>query len=48
MIRFYGGAPYRTLVLHGGPGAIGSLKGFELAFRSGTGIAEPLQESNIP
>lgn len=45
MIRFYGRAPYRTLVLHGGPGAIGSLKGFarELALRSSTGIAEPLQ-----
>ncbi len=45
MIRFYGSAPYQTLVLHGGPGAIGSLRGFaaELHKRSGLGIAEPLQ-----
>ena len=45
MIRLYGSAPYHILVLHGGPGAVGSLKGFarELALRSGGGIAEPLQ-----
>jgi len=43
-----GARPTVLSFLHGGPGAIGSLKGFELAFRSGTGIAKPLQESNIP
>lgn len=45
MIRLYGNAPYKTVLVHGGPGAIGSLKGFakELSELSQTGVAEPLQ-----
>ncbi len=37
MVRQYGKAPYKIVLVHGGPGAIGSLKGFaqELNERSG-------------
>lgn len=37
MVRRYGKAPYKIVLVHGGPGAIGSLKGFaqELNERSG-------------
>lgn len=28
MVRFYGTKPYKAVLVHGGPGAIGSLKGF--------------------
>ena len=28
MVRLYGNEPYTVVVVHGGPGAIGSLKGF--------------------
>ena len=28
MVRLYGNAPYKIVLVHGGPGAIGSLKGF--------------------
>ena len=28
MVRLYGEAPYKIVLVHGGPGAIGSLKGF--------------------
>ena len=28
MVRLYGGKPYKVVLVHGGPGAIGSLKGF--------------------
>lgn len=28
MIRLYGKEPYRIILVHGGPGALGSLKGF--------------------
>ena len=28
MVRLYGNAPYKVVLVHGGPGAIGSLKGF--------------------
>ncbi len=45
MIRLYGNAPYKTVLVHGGPGASGALKEFakELSELSQTGIAEPLQ-----
>lgn len=28
MVRLYGSAPNKIVLVHGGPGAIGSLKGF--------------------
>lgn len=45
MVRLYGKAPYKIVLVHGGPGAIGSLKGFaqELNMLSQTGIVEAIQ-----
>lgn len=45
MVRLYGSAPYRVVLVHGGPGAMGSLKGFaqELAEQSRTGVMEAIQ-----
>lgn len=45
MVRLYGKAPYKIVLVHGGPGAIGSLKGFaqELAELSHIGVVEALQ-----
>ncbi len=45
MVRLYGKAPYKVVLVHGGPGAIGSLKGFarELNKRVDIGVAEALQ-----
>ena len=45
MVRLYGKAPYNVVLVHGGPGAIGSLKGFarELSESLKMGIVEALQ-----
>lgn len=45
MVRFYGKAPYHIVLVHGGPGAIGSLKGFakELSDSLKIGVIEALQ-----
>lgn len=45
MVRIYGNAPIKAVLVHGGPGAIGSLKGFakELFDLSGIGVMEALQ-----
>ncbi len=45
MVRLYGRAPYKIVLVHGGPGAIGSLKGFarELYELSQIGIVEAIQ-----
>ncbi len=45
MVRLYGKAPYKAVLVHGGPGAIGSLKRFaeELSERSGIGVVEAIQ-----
>ncbi len=45
MVRLYGTAPYKTVLVHGGPGAIGSLKGLaqELSGCSKSGIVEAIQ-----
>lgn len=45
MVRLYGQAPYKIVLVHGGPGAIGSLKGFakELNTRSKFGVVEAFQ-----
>lgn len=45
MVRIYGETPYKIVLVHGGPGAIGSLKGFakELFDLSSIGVMEALQ-----
>ena len=45
MVRLYGNAPYKIVLVHGGPGAIGSLKGFarELNELSQMSVIEALQ-----
>ena len=45
MVLLYGKAPYKVVLVHGGPGAIGSLKGFaqELHILSQVGVMEALQ-----
>ncbi len=45
MVRLYGKAPYKIVLVHGGPGAIGSLKGFarELNTLSHIGVVEAIQ-----
>lgn len=44
-VRLYGQEPYRVVLVHGGPGAIGSLRGFaqELSERLQIGVVEALQ-----
>lgn len=45
MIRLYGNEPYNIVLVHGGPGAIGSLKGFakELSNQINLGVVEAIQ-----
>lgn len=45
MVRLYGKSPYKIVLVHGGPGAIGSLKGFaqELNELSQIGVMEAIQ-----
>lgn len=45
MVRLYGHAPYNVFLVHGGPGAIGALKGFakELNALTEKGIVEAIQ-----
>lgn len=45
MVRLYGKAPYKIVLVHGGPGAIGSLRGFaqELSVLSQIGVVEAIQ-----
>ncbi len=45
MVRLYGKEPYKFVLVHGGPGAIGSLKGFakELHDRTNIGVVEAIQ-----
>lgn len=45
MVTLHGKAPYKTVLIHGGPGAIGSLKNCaeELSRLTGRGIVEALQ-----
>lgn len=45
MVELHGKAPYKTVLIHGGPGAIGSLKNCaeELSGLTGKGIVEALQ-----
>lgn len=45
MVRLYGNGPYKVVLVHGGPGAIGSLKGFakELSELAKLGVVESIQ-----
>ena len=45
MVELHGKAPYKTVLIHGGPGAIGSLKNCaeELSRLTEKGIVEALQ-----
>ena len=43
MVRFYGKAPYKIAVIHGGPGDIGSLEGVARHLGTHVGVLEPLQ-----
>ncbi len=45
MVQLYGNEPYNVVLVHGGPGAIGSLKGFakELNERTNLGVVEAIQ-----
>ncbi|ACC98330.1 putative hydrolase or acyltransferase [Elusimicrobium minutum Pei191] len=43
MIRYYGKKPYKAVVVHGGPGALGSLGAFAGKLSSYFGVAEPIQ-----
>ena len=45
MVRLYGDVPYKVVLVHGGPGAIGSLKGFarELSEITKIGVVEAIQ-----
>lgn len=45
MVRLYGNSPYKAILIHGGPGAAGSLKtcAEELSEVSGIGVVEALQ-----
>lgn len=45
MVRLHGKAPYKIVLVHGGPGAIGSLRGFaqELSVLSPIGVVEAIQ-----
>ncbi|MDL2284908.1 alpha/beta hydrolase [Oxalobacter sp. OttesenSCG-928-P03] len=43
MIRTYGRAPYRVVVVHGGPGALGSMARVARELSRFAGVAEPLQ-----
>lgn len=45
MVRLYGKSPYKSVLVHGGPGAAGSLRGFagELSKLSEAGVVEAIQ-----
>lgn len=43
MIRTYGRAPYRIAVIHGGPGAQGSMAKVAQTLSKRTGVVEPMQ-----
>lgn len=45
MVRLYGNAPFNIVLVHGGPGDIGLLKGFanELNERTSAGVVEAIQ-----
>lgn len=45
MVRLYGIEPYKIVLVHGGPGAIGALKGFakELSILTDKGVVEAIQ-----
>ena len=48
IVRLYGQGPYKAVLVHGGPGAISSLKGFakELNDRTNIGVVEAIQSKH--
>jgi len=42
-VRFYGDKPYKAAVVHGGPGALGSVAAIARVLSKGMGVIEPLQ-----
>jgi pimeloyl-ACP methyl ester carboxylesterase len=42
-VRFYGNKPYQTAVIHGGPGALGSVAAIARELANDYGVIEPLQ-----
>jgi pimeloyl-ACP methyl ester carboxylesterase len=45
-VRFYGGKPYQAAVVHGGPGALGSVAAIARELSRDYGVIEPLQTKN--
>lgn len=45
MIRLYGNKPYQTVVVHGGPGAIGACYGIAEGLADYCGVIEPFQSA---
>jgi pimeloyl-ACP methyl ester carboxylesterase len=45
-VRFYGEAPYTVAVIHGGPGAPGSMAPVARALAASCGVLEPLQSAD--
>ncbi|MGD8401698.1 MAG: alpha/beta hydrolase [Bacillota bacterium] len=45
-VRFYGKQPYQVAVLHGGPGALGSVAALARELGKDYGVIEPLQTKN--
>lgn len=42
-VRFYGNKPYKVAVVHGGPGALGSVAAISRELSKDFGVIEPLQ-----
>lgn len=45
-VRVHGKKPYRAVVVHGGPGAIGSAAGLAKGLAEYCGVMEPLQSEH--
>lgn len=44
-VRLYGGKPYKAAVVHGGPGALGTVAAIARVLSKDLGVIEPLQTS---
>lgn len=45
-VRLYGGKPYKAAVVHGGPGALGTVAAIARVLSKDSGVIEPLQTSD--
>jgi pimeloyl-ACP methyl ester carboxylesterase len=45
-VRFYGNKPYKAAVVHGGPGALGTVADIALELSKDSGVIEPMQTKN--